>query len=93
MQQAKVLMHDAVKTFWGDDFVFDGVSLGWSPKRLSIGPNVSTTIDLEGHSVQRPNQVEVTIRNNGTLDVKALVDYIQGGNVELDYMSNPGSSH
>jgi len=90
MQQAKVLMHDAVKTFWGDDFVFDGVSLGWSPKELlSIGPNVSTTIDLEGHSVQRPNQVEVTIRNNGTLDVKALVDYIQGGNVELDYMSNP----
>jgi len=24
MQQAKVLMHEAVKSFWGDDFVFDG---------------------------------------------------------------------
>ncbi|KAI9878840.1 MAG: hypothetical protein M1830_010363 [Pleopsidium flavum] len=89
LQQMKALTHDAVKTFWGDDFVFDGVSLAWSPIELiAIGETVSTTVDLEGHSVQKPNQVEITIRNNGALDIKALVDYIQGGHIELDYMGN-----
>ena len=29
-QEAKVLMHDAVKRFWGDDFVFDG-----KPKQIT----------------------------------------------------------
>jgi len=89
MQQAKVLMHGAVKSFWGDDFVYDGVGTAWSPREIvPVGDSVSTTIELQGHCPERPNQVEIAIRNNGLLDIKSLVQYVQGENVELDYMTN-----
>lgn len=66
------------------------MSTAWSPRELvRIGESVSTTLELEGHSSEKPNQVEILIRNNGLLDIKALVQYIQGGRVELDYMGNP----
>ncbi len=66
-----------------------GVSWAWSPRELvPLGQTLSTTIDLEGHTLDRPNQVEITIRNTGILDIRALVDYVQSG-PEPDYMSNP----
>ena len=63
--------------------------MAWSPRELiPVGDTVTTIVDLYGHTQQKPNQVEVSIRNIGLLDIKSLVSYIQGGNVELNYMGN-----
>ena len=79
MQQAKVLLQ--AKSFLGPDFVFDNVSLGWTTKLLMpVSESRSSTIDLPGHVAERPNQVEVTVRNLGPLNVRALVAYLQSSN-------------
>lgn len=85
----KILMHDVVKSFLGD-LIFDGVSIAFSHQdRVPTGESVSTTIELQGHTSERHNQVEISIRNRGTLDIKFLVNYIQNGSIELDYTCNP----
>lgn len=68
-----------------------GVSTAWSPRELvEVGETVSTTIELEGHSPERPNQIDIAIRNNGLLNIRSLVEYVQDRKVELDYMANSG---
>ena len=77
-QQAKVLPR--MQAMCGPQFVFDGVSLGWSPKEIiPVEGTRSATIDLEGHSSEKPNQVEIAIRNSGSLKIKNLVNHVQSG--------------
>lgn len=90
MQQAKVFMHSTLTGLVGASFVFDGTSLGWSPDKLmEVGESKFTTLDLPGHLPERPNQVDVTIRNSGTVDIRKLVNYIKAGLIDLTTMTDP----
>ncbi|SLM40808.1 Stem cell self-renewal protein Piwi [Lasallia pustulata] len=74
----------------GPNFVFDGVSLGWSPDKLmEVGESKATTLDLSGHLLERPNQVDVTIRHSGTLHIRKLVDYIKAGATDSTTTTDP----
>lgn len=65
-----------------------GVSLGWSPSEIvPVGQSVSTTIDMDTHTLERPNQVDIAIRNNGLLNIRYLVEYLQQS-IEPDYVTN-----
>ncbi|KAI9821210.1 MAG: hypothetical protein M1827_003944 [Pycnora praestabilis] len=89
MQKAKVVLHDTVRSLWGSLFVFDGVSLGWSPKEfVPVGKECTTTIDLPGHTSEKPNQIQIAIRNNGPLDIGALVTYMKEGRIDLNPMGD-----
>ena len=90
LQLAKVLLSPTLMTLLGPNFIFDGVSLGWSPDKLmEIGESRSTTIDLPGHFPGRPNQVDVMIRNSGTLNIRKLVEHIKAGFVNLTVATDP----
>ncbi|KAI9836342.1 MAG: hypothetical protein M1838_005079 [Thelocarpon superellum] len=43
---------------------------------------------MPGHAPDRPNQVEIRIRNTGAIGVKALVDYIIRAKIDLDPNGN-----
>ena len=76
VQQAKAILKAA--QFWGDNFVFDNVSLGWSVDALiPIGEQRTAFIPLDGHTAEKPNEIEVMIRNVGTLNLKKFVGYLQ----------------
>jgi len=76
MQQAKAVLKASL--FWGDNFVFDNVSLGWSIDALiAIGEERIAFIPLDGHTAEKPNEIEVTIRNVGTLNLKKFVGHLQ----------------
>ena len=78
MQQTKALLK--ASGFLGPEFVFDGVSSGWTSRLLMpVGETRTTMIDLEGHSSAHPNQVEVAVRNSGRLNIRELVDYLKKG--------------
>ena len=82
MQQAKVLSQD--QHLWGKFFVFDGVSFGWSTEELfTDAEQKSALVDLPGHTNDRPNQVEVTTRRAGKLNIRELVNYLQSGRAGL----------
>lgn len=75
MQQAKAILK--AQTFWGDQFVFDNVSLGWSIDPLmAIGEELTAFIQLDGHTADKPNEIEVTVRNAGTLNIKNFVEHL-----------------
>lgn len=76
-QQAKVLLK--AELLWGKEFVFDGVSLGWSTKLLVVDGEGTKIIDLEGHTAEKPNQVQIKIRKTGSLSIRALVNYLMSG--------------
>ncbi|KAH0555907.1 hypothetical protein GP486_006150, partial [Trichoglossum hirsutum] len=66
-----------------------GVSLGWSPDEIvPIGETRTTIIDLPGGRPGRINQVEMSIRCTGTLNIAALVNFIKGGQIPLDPMGD-----
>ena len=76
MQQAKVL--PKTQKFWGSRFIYDGVSLGWSVDCLmDVDQTLSTMVDLDGHSTDRPNQVLVSMRNTGPINIRALVNWLK----------------
>ena len=78
MQQAKAFIK--AQNLFGTDFVFDSISLGWSATMLlPIAEVRSTVIDLDNHSLERPNQVQIEIRNCGTLNIMKLVHYLRSG--------------
>ncbi|KAI9747808.1 MAG: hypothetical protein M4579_007383, partial [Chaenotheca gracillima] len=89
-QEAKVLMHEALISFWGKTFVYDGVSTGYSTDCIiPVGEIRSTTISLSKVEGARPNEVDLTIRNVGSLNIGTLVDYLVKGKIDLDPMGNP----
>lgn len=56
---------------WGNHFVFDGVSRGWSTDELiPEGKERVALLPLPGHTEDRPNQVQATVRCTGSLDLK-----------------------
>jgi eukaryotic translation initiation factor 2C len=63
------------------NIVFDGsFTLGWSVTEIiPAGAERKTMINLEDHTEARPNQLEVAIRNGGTLNIKKLAQYHQQG--------------
>ena len=78
MQQAKVLIE--AKQLLGENFVFDGVSVGWTNDQLCpVTQTLDTMIDLPGHSTERHNQVHLKIRNSGTVNIRALVNWLRSG--------------
>ena len=87
MQQAKAIL--SMQSIIPKDFVFDGVSTGWSTEAMiAVGEHRMTVIDLPGHKQDRPNQVEVAIRNRGTLNVRGLVDFLMAVSTESASTSN-----
>lgn len=88
-QMARVLLNTTLTDFLGTHFVFDGVSLGWSPKELmAVGQSRSTTISLGKRRDDKPNEVEIFIRNSGTLNIGALVSHLQSGEIGLNLAGN-----
>ena len=78
MQTVKAML--ASEHLWGNFFVFDGVSLGWSTEELLQGDEEqSTVINLPGHSDDKPNQIELTLEKTGKLNVRKLVEYLESG--------------
>ena len=87
-QQAKAVLR--AQKLWGNNFVFDNVSLGWSTDLLMpIGESRTAFLDLDGHSAEKPNQVEVSIRNAGTLNIKKFVNYISTSKTSGVHSSDP----
>ncbi|KAI9666996.1 MAG: hypothetical protein M1829_005603 [Trizodia sp. TS-e1964] len=89
MQTAKVMITGAVKGLLGEKFVFDGVSQGWSPQEVI--PNQeerTTTVDLPSHRPDKPNQVEITIRNNGPISIKGLVAFLRASKLGKNPMGD-----
>ena len=75
MQQAKVILR--AQQLWGANFVFDNVALGWSTDLLMpISETRTTRLDLDDHTKEKPNQVEVSMRNTGTLNIRKFVNYL-----------------
>ena len=76
MQQAKVVLKAG--QLWGENFVFDNVASGWSTDLLMPKSETRTArFDLDGHSNEKPNQVEVSLRNMGSLNIKDFVKYLR----------------
>jgi len=75
MQQTKAMLQ-AVK-LWGQNFVFDNVSLGWSgwstDLLMEFGEEREATLALDGHTPENPNEITIIIRNAGTLNVRKVV--------------------
>jgi hypothetical protein len=89
-QMARVLVNEVLIEFLGPNFVFDGVSLGWSPNELMpIGQSRTTTISLGQRRDNKPNEVEIQITCSGTLDIRSLVHYLTNGNIEPNPAGNP----
>ncbi|KAI9783515.1 MAG: hypothetical protein M1839_003685 [Geoglossum umbratile] len=88
-QMARVLLHESVTSFWGSRFLFDGVSLGWSPDEIvKIGETRTAIIDLPGGRPGRINQIEISVRCTGTLNIAQLVQSLRGGAIPLDPMGD-----
>jgi hypothetical protein len=84
-QLAKLLVSATVLDFFGPYWVFDGVSLGWSPKELfPVGEYRSTTISLGSRRNGKPNEVDIEVRNVGTLDIGCLVNYLRNCRIDLN---------
>ena len=80
IQMAKAMQ--AANPLWGKDpslFVFDDVSIGWSTEAICEQGSVhKSVVDLPGHTNDRPNQVEIKIRNTGPIKVRRLVEFVRG---------------
>ncbi|KAI9833531.1 MAG: hypothetical protein M1826_007145 [Phylliscum demangeonii] len=84
-----VMRHPEVGAFLKENFVFDGVSMGWSATLLMpTGERRTTLVDFPSSKPDRPNQVEIEIFNKGSLNILALVKYLTEQKVELDPMGN-----
>jgi Argonaute linker 1 domain len=67
-----------------------GVSLGWSPDEIvNVGETKTAIIDLPGGRPGRINQVEISIRCTGTLNIAQLVQRLRAGAAPLDPMGDP----
>lgn len=88
-QLARALMTQEITAFLGEDFVFDGVSLGWSPKQIiAVGTAETIVIELEKRRDGKPNSVEISLKSTGPLPIATLVNYIQNGKIELNPAGN-----
>jgi hypothetical protein len=86
---ARVLVHTTLVNFLGPNFVFDGVSLGWSPNELmATDQSRNTIISLGQRKDNKPNEVEIEITCSGTLDIRGLVQYLTHGNIEPNPSGN-----
>lgn len=64
-QMARVLVNSDYISLLRPNFVFDGVSLGFSPEALMpIGESRTTLISLGERRDQKPNEVEIGVSWN-----------------------------
>lgn len=86
----RVLVNTTLVDFLGRYFVFDGVSLGFSPTVLMpVGESRSTTISLGERRDGKPNEVEIEVRNVGPLDIIGFLKYLKIGRFDLNPMGKP----
>lgn len=70
-----------------EDFVFDGVSLGWSPKLLlPVGESREASVNMGGRRDGTPNEVRINIRSEGALDVRSFWRYLKVGDFDVNPM-------
>ena len=51
---------------------------GWTTEEIPESTTgKSTIIDLSGHTAERPRQVQIDIRNTGSLDLNRFIDYLR----------------
>ena len=87
-QQAKVMMSS--QNFFGPNFVFDNVSTGWSATELfPVGEYRDHMVILPGHTEEKPNQVEIRVRNSGKLNIRELVAYLENSGLAGIATKNP----
>ena len=82
-------MRKEVLDFFGDDWVFDGVSLGWTTKELCPKDKPMTNIvEMEARKDGKPNNIKIVVTQMNTLNMRDLVGYLRGGNFDLDPNGN-----
>jgi hypothetical protein len=74
----------------GEGFVFDGVSLGWSPRLVvPVAETKATFLDMGKRRDGKPNTIQVAIRNRGPLNIAALVKFLNDGAVNANPLGDP----
>lgn len=79
-QVARAFLHKETQRVLGPDFVFDGVSQGWSPVLLgAVGQILSMTLNMGKRRDGAPNDVDFELRCTGELNIPALVTALRDG--------------
>lgn len=87
-QIERALKKDPLK-FLGDNFIFDGVSDGWSPDEfMPEGESKVIMVTMEERASGQANDIKVTITNMGTVKLTPLVSHIRSRNLELNPNGN-----
>ena len=88
-QRARILLKREVLDFFGKDYVFDGVSLLWSPNLLfPEGESRIVRVAMETRRDGKPNDMEITLAQQGRLPMGGLAKYMIDGRIELDPAGN-----
>lgn len=88
---ARLLAKQEYKDLLGENFVFDEVSMGWSPElRLPVGQIRNAYINMGERRDGKPNQVRMDIKSEGPLDIYSFVQYLKAGKMDLNPM---GTKH
>lgn len=87
---ARLLMRQEVLDFFGDDWVFDGVSIGWSPNQICPPDSPMTNIvAMEPRRDGLPNNIKIRVAQTGKLDILLLVQYLRAGNFDINPSGHP----
>lgn len=55
---------------------------------MPVGESRSTTISLGKRRDEKPNEVDIEVRNVGPLDIGGFVKYLRAGRIDLNPMGN-----
>lgn len=85
-QRARVLLKREIVEFFGDHYVFDGVSQVFSPQQIvPMGEGKKLVIDMDKRRDGMPNRIHLYIKNKGQLNVRSLGRYLS----EQKFHENP----
>lgn len=88
-QRARILLKREVLDVFGEHYVFDGVSLLWSPNVLfPEGKPRDVIVAMEPRRDGKPNNMQITLTHQGRLNVAALAKYMIAGHIELNPAGN-----
>lgn len=90
-QIARALLSDVATDFMGPNFVFDGVSIGWSPDDigLQVGEDRVTTVTLgRPRKDGSANEILIQVRSDGPANIRELVNYLAKRGASTDVMGS-----
>lgn len=91
-QRARILLKKEVLSVLGEHYAFDGVSQIWTPGPEPLFPEGETRylkVAMEPRRDGSKNNMDITLRNKGPLDVKRLALDVMAGVIGLNPAGNP----